>query len=37
MKAICLYSLLALLPLAPVAADEVKRLPGGAVRTGCCR
>ena len=30
MKTICLYSLLALLPLVPVAADEVKRLPGGA-------
>ena len=30
MKTICLYSLLALLPFAPVAADEVRRLPGGA-------
>lgn len=34
MKTICLYSLLALLPLAPVAADEVKRLPGGAAVDG---
>lgn len=34
MKTICLYSLLALLPLAPVAADEVKRLPGGAEVSG---
>ena len=30
MKTICLYSLLALLPFASVAADEVRRLPGGA-------
>jgi len=34
MKTICLYSLLALLPLVPVAADEVKRLPGGAEVSG---
>lgn len=30
MKTICLYSLLALLPFVSVAADEAKRLPGGA-------
>ena len=30
MKAICLYSVLALLPFLPLAADEAKRLPGGA-------
>ena len=34
MKTICLYSLFALLPLVPVAADEVKRLPGGAEVSG---
>ena len=34
MKTICLYSLLALLPLVPVAAGEVKRLPGDAEVSG---
>ena len=34
MKTICLYSLLALLPFVSVAADEAKRLPGGAEVSG---